>query len=354
MSDLQDTPEPSLRDTLVAALEQNGNDQTSEATPAPIEGVQPHAPIETAEQKAERERDEKGRFAKSSEPGDTKLSEPASPQAAAEPSASSAITPPASWRAAAKAEFAKLPPVIQEEVLKREKDIEAGNAQWQAKAERFNRLDAVLAPRRERFQLAGIDETQAVQALFAAQDFLERNPVEGIRYLARQYGVNLAAFAGQTGQAVQEPPMHPVIQQLAAQVQTLQQALSQQQTAQAQAAQSQYASEVEKFSSDPANLYFENVRGDMANLIRAGQASSLKDAYEKAIWAHPEIRPILLQQQVEERARQAQEAARAKARDAKYAAGSVTGSPAPGMSPANSGPAPTLRDELKAAFENAA
>ena len=337
------TAEPlSLRDELAAAMAGDGGDQAA----AP-------APAETPAQAAERVRDEAGRFAKPAEAGQIP-SEAKTPQAGGEPPKPETIAPPASWSATAKANFAALPPVVQQEVLKREQDIEKGKAQWDQKAERFNRLDSLLAPRRERFQLAGLDDVQAVQALFAAQDYLERSPREGIAYLARQYGVDLRSFAqGGQQQAAPQPPMPPALQAMFQDVQSLKSVFAQQQQSAAQVAQSHVQSEITAFQSDPKNLYFENVKGDMAKLINSGQASGLQDAYDKATWANPEIRTLLLQQQQQSQTAQAQQAARAKADAARHASGSITGSPAPGSSPASSGPAPTLRDELARAFAEA-
>ena len=81
-------------------------------------------------------------------------SEPRPPRAAGEPSVFDAagaqpapaeaktIAPPPSWSATAKAEFAALPEVIRQEVLKREADIERGKAQlWNGSQARLNALE---------------------------------------------------------------------------------------------------------------------------------------------------------------------------------------------------------------------
>ncbi len=333
-------PEIDLRGELSAAFEADAGSIDTPAEPV-AQTAEPTA--------AERARDEAGRFAKQVETAQS-IPEPTTPQAVGEPEPQ-AIVPPAAWSAAAKAQFSTLPPVIQQEVMKREKDMNEGLAQRQQQAERFNRLDSLLAPRRERFQLAGQDEFQAVQSLFAAQDFLERNPQEGIAYLARQYGVNLASFAqGQQGQAAQQP-MHPVIQQLSQQVQSLSSVVAQQREAEAQAVQSQLEAQVAEFQNDPKNIYFENVRGEMSKLVTAFPSLSLQEAYERAIWANPEIRPLLLQDQQKQALAQAEQQKRAKADAARRASGSVTGSPSPGSSPANASPAATIRDDLSHAWD---
>ncbi len=52
---------------------------------------------------------------------------------------------------------------------------------------------------------------QAIQALFAAQDLLERDPVDGLTYLARQYGVDLSHLGAADSARAAQPPSsrHP-------------------------------------------------------------------------------------------------------------------------------------------------
>lgn len=352
-----DGDELSLRDELAAALTADAASQdagTLEATPAPAPAAAPATPApegETPAQAADRARDEAGRFAKQATPV-TPPPDPKTPSGAAEPAATQTITPPPSWSATAKADWGKLPPHIQQEVLKREGDIQNGKAQWDQKAERFNALDQVLAPRSERFRLAGVSEAQAVQQLFAAADLLERNGRDGIIYLARQYGVDLRQFA-QGGQAPAQQQAHPALQQLYGEINTLKGALAQQQQTASQADQTRLAQTIDQFRADPKNVYFENVRTAMGHLIRGNPGLTLQEAYDQATWANPEIRPLLLRSQQDASAAEVQAAARAKAIAARQASGSVVGSPTPGSSAANGGAANTLREELVRAFADA-
>ncbi|HEY5412898.1 MAG TPA: hypothetical protein VIJ94_19450, partial [Caulobacteraceae bacterium] len=320
-------------------------------------------------------RDAQGRFASGADRASTNSPhEPERPltpaKAGAEPAAgpdaanaARATTPPASWSATAKADFQSLPDHIRKEVLKREADIERGRAQWQSGAERLNRLDAILGPRTDQIRMRGMDETQAVQALFAAQDFLERNPAEGLKHLARNLGVDLRAlaapaFAGvtapqQPGGAMSPQAQPPAqLQALARDVETLKGALAQQHRRADEAHKAGVLSQVEAFAADPANLYFENVRDRMNALLRAGAASDVADAYQQATWSDPDVRQALLRQAEAGRQGRTSDAARAKAAQARHASGSVTGSPSPGSSPGRGGPAPSLRDELLNAWSH--
>lgn len=342
----------SIRDELVAAF--SGEPETPETPAAPISGAAetPAAPApEATDAGGEKPRDESGRFTKAPKQTTSKEPEPQTTEAGKEQAATPAIRPPASWDAAAKAQFASLPQWAIDQITKRESDVDKGFAQHQSKAERFNALEQLLAPRRERFALAGINETQAVQALFAAQDMLERSPVEAIAYLARQYGVDLARYANPQGGQQPQQQLSPQFAQMANRLNTLEAQAAQQQQASQQAKYAQIQADIAAVRNDPKNLYFDNVERHMAALITSGQATSIQDAYDKAVWADPQIRSLLMKAQQDEADKAAKEAASAKARAARHASGSVTGSPTPGSSPAQqSGSVGSVGDDLRAAF----
>src|SRR5690606_34903978 len=70
-------------------------------------------------------------------------------------------------------------------------------------------------------------------------------------------------------------------------------------TAEDQATRQQTMSQIDAFrgATNPdgslKHLYFDNVRPLMATLMQSGQATTLEDAYEIAIHAHPEVRKLL-------------------------------------------------------------
>jgi hypothetical protein len=261
-------------------------------------------------------------------------------EAVADPAAKLAIRAPASWSPAAKATFDKLPPEVQQAVAKREQEIDHGLRRKSEEVKRYEPLEQVLAPRRAQWAAQGMDEVHAVKTLLAAQDLLEKNPMQGLEFLARSYGVNLntAQPQGQPYQAQPARDSHPEIAALKQQLQVLQ---SQVQTAQT----APIVSQIDAFQNDPANLYFENVRDDMAVLLHNGKASDLKEAYEMACWMRPDIRPFL--QTAQAPAAPVQD----KAAQARRAAVSVTGSPGQTRIPKSNG---SIEDDIRAAFEEVA
>lgn len=344
-----------LRETLSAAFADDGSTDTSAAPPSPAapEGdaeapnasASPDAPV----------RDEHGRFAPKEgvKAADTQTI-PATPAIAAPEAPPEPIRAPATWSAQAKADFATLAPHIQQEVLKREADVSKGFEERATQLKRYEPLEQVIAPHRDRLALAGLSEDQYLRQLIAADEMLRGpNRLQAIVQIAEGYGVDLRQLV-QPGQMQQQPQaqLPPQVQGLAREVAELKASFTQQQSAAQQAAQSQTQAEIDSFAKD--HLYFENVRADMAALIRAGQATDMASAYDMACWARPDVRPLMLAEQEKTKQAQAVEAARAKVGQARQAAGSITGSPSPGSAPQRGGPDLSLEDELREAFRQSA
>lgn len=335
---LEDT---SISDDIRAAIaETNGAPEATETIVEPVS----EAVAEAVEGKEPSNRDEKGKFvAKQAEPAQDTTEQPKTVETPQE-----SIRPPASWSAQAKADFAALPPHIQKEVSKREGDIDKGFRERAEQLKRYEPLEQVIAPHRQKWQVAGVDEATAVKQLLAASDWLDRNPTEALTHLARSYGVNIASLgqpnpaqpSGEPGQPQAQPdPVASELQALKAELQALKQGKEQE-------TQQTYVSQIEAFAADPANLYFENVKPAMAKLLQSGLVETLPEAYERAIWADPTIRPILLQQQAAKPANDPNRAAKAK-----LASVSVTGSPGNGPLPTSNG---TIEDDIRLAISQAA
>lgn len=350
--------ELSLRDSLSEALEASKAAGGGESAPAPAAApvAAPEKPADSAAPRADG-RDASGRFTpKASVPAAEAQSPAGQPGADADQAAGDAPRPPKGWTATAKAKFASLDPDIQAEISRREREIEHGFTQQQTRLELANRFDALMQPFRDRLAMEGLDPIQGVQRLLAAQSALEKDPVAALLHLARSYGVPPARLAQAAG--VQQPPhpgtqaqLPPGFQTLAQQVQHLQSQLSQRDQAERTQRFQSVQSEIQAFQNDPANLYFANVREDMIALLAQGRAKDLKDAYDKAVWANPETRQLIQADQSRKAEADRLNAQRQQTNGARRAAGSVTGAPSPGLSPAAAGnPNSSVRDDVKAAF----
>lgn len=356
---------PSLRETLEAAAAGEGLDAGTDAAAPEVvaapEAASLSAPsneaanlntapaAQPANPAAAPVRDASGRFApKAGDAPLTPSTEPVAP-AAAEPQPE-AIRVPASLPASLKADFQKLPQEWRDAISNLEGSVQTAKGEWASKGQRLNRYEEIVAPRRERIALHGVDEFTWLQRLAAAEDVLDKDPIAGLTHLARLYGVSLGQIAGQTnGQMAAQPHVDPVLQQLHGQVQTLQTQLQQRTQAEEEARQSEAKSEIDQFRNDPKNLYFDNVSGEVAAILKAGQANTLQEAYDKAIWASPTIRPLLLKEQTAQAERDRQTADRAKAQAAQRASGSVTGAPGSAGAPGQTGSKGSIRADLEAA-----
>ena len=333
--------EPTLHDALSAAFDEVVDaPEPVAAAPEPTEG-QPRAAD--------------GKFAPKTEGVQAPATIPTTsdqPAVAAPEAPQESIRPPASWSAQAKADFAALPAHIQQEVLKREGEVNKGFEERAAKLKPWEDVDRALAPVRSRLAMNGLNDAQYVQALVAADESLRgQNKVQAFAQLAQQYGVDLRQFGApqQAGQQPQMAQLPPDVVAALQKIPELEQQLSQQQSAAQQAATAQTQAEIDTFAKD--HLYFENVKPQMAALLQTGQASDLASAYDMACWARPDIRPLVMKEQADKDAKAAQEAAAARVGKARQAGGSITGSPAAGSAPVRNGPAPNIRDALAEAWD---
>lgn len=320
-----------------------------EATPAPsireaLESAMGGAPQgETAEEKAARDyaRDEAGRFAKAQEDAAKAAQEaPKQPEAP--------VWRP-NWYKDEFGDWRQMPEPFRQALQERER---AFAVEIQRRAEALKPWDTVnqaLTEYQQELQAAGVTPHQYVQNLVQADRYLRTQPVEALQWIAKSYGVDLAQLAQQAIQG--EQALTPEQRQYRAELEELRQLKAQQenwlrqqqeqqrlaQEAQERAEMARIEAEIQAFAKD--RPHFETVRGLMAPLMDSGAASTLAEAYDMAVRAHPELGPRMLAEQQ-----------RAQAQKAKAAGvSSLRGAPTPGASSANP---KDLRASLEAAWDS--
>jgi hypothetical protein len=305
-----------------------------EAPEKVVETPEAHAG-ETAEQAAERARDEKGRFAKQEEgkpretlklkekpldptkPADTNgVDAPIAKPAEQAKAADEPIAPPAEWKGAGKVQWNKLPKAVQQEMRETYESVNAARAE-------FEPLSRAIAPHRDLLIRDAGSVEAGIKELMAHYHLFLTNPVGLIQHIARTRGIDLGAPQGQPAQGIPQQPAD-----LSSHIaQAVQQAIAPIQERFAQTETQQTEQTLSAFAADPKHPYFQDVRVHMGQLLKAGAAKDLDEAYEQATWANPVIRQQLLQAQAEETAKtQAAQAATAR----KAAAASLTGAPIAG------------------------
>lgn len=250
---------------------------------------------------------------------------------------------PQSWRKDVADEYKKLPAEVRAEIQRRESDYHKGIEGYKPAVQFAQELGRAIAPFKANIENSGVPVAQAVNHLLLIEDRL-RNGDEQAKYqtvlkIASDYGIDLQ-------KAVQTSP-DPRMWQLERQLHEERMAREEFQRSIQDRDTTAATSEIEAFAAEPQNEHFAVVRGDMAQLLQSGIATSLQDAYDKAVWARPDLRKSLVEKERTEAEKRAIEQAR-KAK-AKSAASSVKGSP-----PSSSGalkPDASVQDTVRAAID---
>ena len=252
----------------------------------------------------------------------------------AQEQAKPAIDAPISWTAERKAEFASLPPTLQEYISQRDKESHEAITRAGQQIKAFEPIRGVIEQFAPVFQKNGLQPHEGIARMMAVNEMLEANPETAIREIAKAYGVNLS---GQTEQNAE--PASREVAELKAELARVKSHLTAQDRQREAAANETLAREIADFAKDKP--HFESVRKVMAGLMSSGAAETMQEAYDRAVYADPTIRQSILadQQKANEEKRKAEEAERVKA--AKKAAGVNVKS-----SPAHPGPR-SLDDDLR-------
>jgi hypothetical protein len=260
-------------------------------------------------------------------------------QAQAQTTTPTTLNVPQSWAKEHHQTWATLPPQAQQYVAMREKQMADGLEQYKAWAGIGRQINEAIQPFMPQLQARGIEPGKAVQALLNAQAMLDRDPVAGLRKLASDYRVDLSKIGAEN-----TLPIDPNVAALQERLQQFESKLSEREQAELAIKREAVASEVETFANDPVNAYFDEVADDIAALMKAYPALSLKDAYDKAVWANPVTRAketFRLQQDTEKKVR---ETARLNALKAKTAASATVRSRDTRRSPTE--PIGTMNDTM--------
>lgn len=286
---------------------------------------------------------------------------------------------PKHWKAEDKAMFSKQTPEAQKWLLSRHKEMEADNTRNSQQVAEYKRryepMEQIFAPHRERLASVGQTEADVTRNLLAAQVFLEKDPVQGIRWLMQNLGVDSkqlsAADNGQQAEddddpfATLDPRVAAHIKALNEKVGTIEGSFEQGRRAQSEQAQRSLQQSIQDFTSatDAAgapqypHIQNESVRTTMSALIKSGIvdiekcggiAPALKAAYDKAVYSVDETRDALLQNAREAEAKKAADERTRQVNKAKKAGVSVSGASTSSASSASQGSVrSTVRDAAR-------
>lgn len=353
---------------------------------APVAEVEKTAAVDTSsaetkqasDQRAaeQRARDEAGRFVKKDEKPDgaaqtaqtaqttqtadktgldkaTQGTQQAAQQGAQQ--AQRAPAPPNGWSAEAKAKWHELPLEVMQAVAAREQDL--GKAAGKMDEERAlgRELRQVAAPYQAMIAADGATLPQAFTNFLNTVYILKQGgPRARDAYLgvAKQFGIDLSAVtqatAGNTNSQGTAAKADPELLALRQEVAQLKGHFTSREAQAESAMQAQIQQDIEAFAADPKNAHYEEVKADMAALLRAGRAKDLPTAYDMACWARPDVRTSILAQQRAEDEQKRRETEKARTDEARRKSVSLTG--APGATVGANGADRSLRDEIAANF----
>jgi len=363
-----------LRETLEAAYEEVGttpapaaSEETGGSKTDPSEPVRDTAPTEkstgadepTADSSGERKRGEKGRFVKDKEtevqaekdtPDQTAAQTEAKPEEPP-PEPRPTTRAPESWKPASREHWSKLPADVQQEVVRREREITLTlqqTAQQRKLAEHFTES---IRPFEAMIRAENRDPVTAASELFATAAMLRMgSPVQKAQLVAnmvKNFGIPIdaldAALVGEDIpdedsklQRLLDQRLQPV-NEFISEVKSLKQKRQ-------EATGSEVMTEIEAFAAAPENEFFDDVRETMADLMevatKRGRSITLKQAYDQAVLLTPEVKSVIDSRKA---------AAAAKKREA---AASLPSSPPPQGGP--TGKSGSLRDDIESAFASVA
>lgn len=354
----EENQQESLRDALEASFDSAvGNESSapeeSSSAPesAPAEGYEApeSTPPASEEPKKDYDRDEKGKFAEPEKAVKKEMTPgpKAGPKAAkAEGAPKEKVDPieraPQAWKPEAREFWKQIPESARREILRTEQTVQQTLRDTVEDRRFAQSMRETIRPFEHFIKAEGSDPAKAVENLFStAARFRTGNSYEVaamVGQIIHNYGVGRfgnefintldSMLAGSAPPQV-DPQVAAIeqrmMQQFAPALQMAQQ-FQQQQQYQAQQMDSNARSEVGDFLSTAE--FADDLRHEMADMIdmatARGQELSLKEAYDRACWANPEIRSILAERQARERAQQTNQVAQT----ARRAAVSVGGSPA--------------------------
>lgn len=299
---------------------------------------------ETTAEKHARERDQSGRFV-------TKKDESAADPALQQPAPAPEIPPPPQGISSKiKEKWAQIDPELRNEIIRREEDVHKRFTSQDDERSFGKKIKEVVNPYMHIIQAEGGTAEGAVRDLLNTAYLLRSadpaRKAEMVRQIIQTYGVDINLVSSGSQQAGS-----PDVTALNQRLDRIQQSANPEiifKQLQDRIEDAKIQSEVKTFAADKAHVHFEVVKADMAALLGAGQAKELREAYDKACWANPEIRSTLLaKQKADDQAKQ-----KADIESKKRAAVSITGSRAAKASSTSANANPqSLEDELRSQWD---
>lgn len=324
----------SLRADLEHVLAESNRESDASAAPdggdtAPVGGLTDDKPILTPEPEAkgDRARDESGKFVKQdAKPAERKPApavelkpklgeapKPALTEAPPKP-VTPAVKAPASWKPDMREKWASLPPEVQAEVVRREREVATALQQAAPARQEAEAWQKTLQPHAGMLQAFGADPRQTVGQLLQAQAVLHYgSPQQKAGLIARLvtgYNVTVDDLAAALNGASHETAKPPQQQFRDPRFDQFMTTLQQQKAAREAQLDQDLKAQWDSFASE--NEHAEALKPLIGAILGSGKADSLESAYDMALHAHPEFRKVVSRREAARLATEQESATAAK------------------------------------------
>jgi len=279
----------SIREDMEATIrELEGKEETVVETAAKLEPEvkDPEPVVEEGKEPEAKEPEEEGKEPEAKEPVEEEKTDPLLVQDKA----------PSGWTPKVREQWATIPKDVRDEILRREDASAQGVRKLQEETAPMRGFVQQLDPFIKEAINNGANPAQYIGNVMAAERAL-RAPSQDDRFaallnIADQYGIPLReVINASVGREVlqkaapSQPSVPPEIQR----------ELEESRKWREQQSMESTNREIAAFKS--GKEFFDDVAPYMANLMEAGAATTLQDAYDQAIWAVPTVREVLLGRQ---------------------------------------------------------
>lgn len=193
------------------------------------------------------------------------------------------VKAPRMWSPEAREKFAALPPDVQAEIGKREREIDTRLRETAQERQVSELARKTLDPYLDVCREIGIAPFEAVRQTMELGTRLHKGngqqKAQIIAQLVTRYGVDIQELENQLVTHISRPPEVTQLEQRLAQLEQQNSSLTQ---AQQQAATQEHTKAIEAFVADPKNEFVQDVWQEMTILLNTGKAETLHDAYETA------------------------------------------------------------------------
>jgi hypothetical protein len=220
---------------------------------------------------------------------------------------------PSTWSKEAIEEWAMIPPKSKAEILKREEDMFRGLGEYKEAAEVGRSYTKAIEPYSAVLASENVNPVELFGNFAGNHYLLSRGTPEQklsvAANLISHYGINPNDIVARLEQGSQP---NPEIQALTKEIQELKQGYTSIAQRETEATRQTLSQQIDEFAADPAHPYFDEVGENIAHLLKTGVATSLQDAYDKAVYTNPVTRQKEIDRLTAEKLTESQAAEKAR------------------------------------------